>query len=129
MGAAAKLNGLKHEWVMYAVFAAVVETFRDGLDSTSLTNAVLRIGLTFGFAWYLTRQLLDRSSLVWAFVVVFTLLASITSGIEVIDTLLDADGRGFELGRFLLAAGSVVINIRTFRVLRDREVKHHVMLD
>jgi hypothetical protein len=130
MGARQKLVALKNSWLAYAAFAALVEIFRDGLDSTSLFNAALRIGVTYGFAWYFTKQLADKSSLMWAFGVVFGLIGAIGAGIDIVETVVDAsEGYGFELGKFLLAAASAVIHIRTFRVLRDAEVKHHVMVD
>jgi hypothetical protein len=130
MGASAKLEGLKQSWIVYSVFAAVVEIARDGLDSYSLTNAAIRIGVTFGFAWYLTKQLREKSSLVWAFGVVFGLLGTIVACITIVETLVDvSEGNGFELSRFLLAAASAVIHVRTFRVLRDALVKRHVMAD
>lgn len=129
MSATAKLDRLKHEWLAYAGFAALVETIRDGLDSTSLFNAALRIGLTFGFAWYMTKQLAEKSSLVWAFGVVFAVIGTIGAGIAIVETVVDVDGFGFELSKFLLASASGYIHVRTFRVLRDVDVKRHVMLD
>jgi hypothetical protein len=48
-------------------------------------------------------------------------------GIVAVNTLV-GDG-GFDLGEFLLAVASAVIHFRTYRVLRDTEVKHHVMID
>ena len=128
MGASAKLERLKQWWILYSVFAAIVELVRDGFDSYSLTNAAIRIGVTFGLAWYLTKQLREKSSLVWAFGVVFGLLGTIGACIRIVETLVD-EGNGFELSRFLLAAASAVIHIRTFRVLRDVDVKRHVMAD
>lgn len=127
MGVDAKLANLKHSWIAYSVFAAGIETLRDGIDSQSLTAAIVRIGVTFGFAWYFTKQLNDKSSLMWAFGVVFGLLGALGAGIEIVQTFIDE--YGFELSKFLLAVGSGYIHVRTFRVLRDAEVKRHVMSD
>jgi hypothetical protein len=125
MGVGAKLAGLKQSWIAYSVFAAGIEMLRDGISSESLTAAAIRIGVTVAFAWYFTKQLDEKSSLMWAFGVVFGLLGAIGAGIELVQTLVD----GFVLSKFLLAAGSGYIHIRTFLVLRDAEVKRHVMSD
>jgi hypothetical protein len=130
MGPRAKLERLEHAWLVYAVCVALLELFRDGLSSDALVAAAIRIGLTYGFAWYLTKELAGKSSLVWAFGVVFTLIATVTAGIEIVEILVDAsEGRGIAVFRLLLAAGSGCMNVYTFRVLRDREVKRHVMSD
>jgi hypothetical protein len=62
-----------------------------------------------------------------AFGVVFGLVGAIASGIAAVNSLVDAGG--FEPSRFLLAVASAVIHFYMFRVLRDAEVKRHVMLD
>ncbi len=130
MGASAKLERLRLSWIGYGVFIAIVGLFRDGIYSQSLIDAAIRIGVTFAFARFLTKQLDQKSSLTWAFGVVFGLIGAVTAGIEVIGTIVDAtDGHGFELGTFLLSAASVVIHVQTFRLLRDSEIKRHVMLD
>jgi len=130
MDARAKLEGLRRQWVVYAVFVAILEAFREGFDSQWLLRAALRIGVTFGLAWYLTTELDRRSSLVWAFGVVFGLLGAIARAIQIIEMLVGAGrGGGLDLGALLLAAGSGYIHIQTFRVLRDPQVKRHVMLD
>jgi hypothetical protein len=126
MGATTKLDDLKHAWFAYGVFAALLELLRDGVDSQSLTAAAVRIGVTIAFAWWFTKQLRDRSSLAWAFGVVFGLLGALGAALEIIETFHD---EYFELSRFLLAAGSGYIHVRMFRVLRDPEVKRHVMAD
>lgn len=129
MGAHAKLAQLKYTWFGYGAVVAVVELVRDGFDRTSMFEAALRVGLTAGIGWYLTKQLADKSSLVWAFGVVFGLIGAIVAGIDVVATLVDAsEGHGFELARFLLSSAAAVVHVRTFRVLRDTEVRHHVML-
>jgi hypothetical protein len=129
MDARAKLDRLKYTWVGYGIVVAILEIVRDGLYSDSIVAAAIRIALTWFFAVYLTRQLWQKSSLVWAFGVVFGLIGTIAAGIVMIEELTDPDGYGFDLVRFLLAGASGYVHFRTFRLLRDRDVKRHVMLD
>ena len=127
MSATDKLVRLKYWWLAYAVLVVGAETVR---GYTTLFEAAIFLALIYGLASYLTKQLVEKSSLVWAFGVVFGLIGTLTAGIALVETIVDAsDGRGFDLGKFLLAAASAYIHVRTFRVLRDADVKRHVMLD
>jgi hypothetical protein len=122
MGPVAKLNQLRTEWVVYAVFCAVAElTF----GYYTVFDAVLRVAVTAAVAWYLIRELQQKSSLVWAFGVVGGVTGALGSAIAVLLALRHGDLDP----RSLLDVASALIHVRMFRVLRDREVKQHVMSD
>jgi hypothetical protein len=122
MGPSAKLDRLRTEWILYAVFCAIVELARGGYTPF---QALFHIAVIAAVAWYLVRELQQKSSLVWAFGVVLGLTGAIGRAIALVIALrhgdLDCDA--------LLLAASVIIHIRVFGVLRNREVKHFVMLD
>jgi hypothetical protein len=129
MGASAKLERLKYSWVAYAAIVSIVDMFRHGFDRESFVGAGLHVGVTYVLAWYVMRQLNRKSSLVWAFGVVIGCLGAIGAFLEIIRAIVDPDDLGFELDTFLLACAGAYIHVTTFRVLRDPEVKRHVMLD
>jgi hypothetical protein len=123
MGAVNKLEKLRNTWIAYGVFLAIIEVVTSGFV---LIDIVLRIGFVSATAYVLTKQLVQKSTLVWAVGVVFGAIGTITAAISMVETL---NGRTFDVSRFLLAVASAYVHVQTFRVLRDAEVKRHVMLD
>src|SRR5437016_4892783 len=127
MDAGAKLDRLRNEWFVYAVVVAILRLIRE-TPWDSLVSAALRVAVTYGLAWYVTKELREKSSLVWAFGVAFGLLGALAAVITIVSMLVElADGGSFELIPFLLALASGYMHLRVFRVLRDRDVKRHVM--
>jgi len=124
MSAPAKLRSLVYGWVAYAAFASLLEIVTWGFDAGEVA---VRIGLAYGIAWVVSRQLARKSSLTWALAVAFSFLSGIAGLIRILEILLNNQGEGFiELAR---ALAWTLTNYYMFRVLRSREVKRFVMLD
>src|SRR5437764_1204795 len=107
MAAGAKLDRLRNEWFVYAVVVAILGLIRERHEPDSLASAALRVAVTYGLAWYVTKELREKSSLVWAFGVAFGLLGALAAVITIVSMLVElADGGSFELIPFLLALAS-----------------------
>lgn len=129
MGAGAKLDRLKLEWIAYGVLAAVLGWLRDTPGSEGLRDVVIQVAVSAAIAWFFTRQLQRKSSVTWAFGVVIGLLGGIVSALAVIGCIAEAAEGELDVLALAHALASTYIYFRTFRLLRDTEVKRHVMLD
>lgn len=128
MSAKERIEGLTHAWYGFEVFSALVAILQSGLGVFSLvwTAASLTVGLVTSYM--LGQRLLNRSSLTRSFL----LFTSVCSGLLGVWACYRY-GSAF-LGQWsfalvlklALAVGSVMVNVRSFRVLTHADVKSYI---
>jgi hypothetical protein len=125
MTASSKIERLRNLWIGYAAFAVVMALIRTGFHREAILNALTGGALMAGIAWYFTRKLDRKSSLVWAFWVVGTVLGVALAGLQIL--AMFQEGETFDALLLVRCAVAVYVHVVTFRTLRDADVKRFVM--
>jgi hypothetical protein len=125
MTASSKIERLRNIWIGYAAFAVVMALIRTGFHREAILNALTGGALMAGIAWYFSRKLDRKSSLVWAFWLVGTVLGVALAGLEIV-SMFSEDGV-FDAMQLIRSGVAIAIHVITFRTLRDADVKRYVM--
>lgn len=125
MTASSKIERLRNLWLGYAAFAVVVALIRTGFHREAVLKALTGGALMAGIAWYFSRRLDKKSSLVWAFWLVGTVLGIALAGLEIL--AMFQEGEHFDFMQLVRSSVAIGIHVFTFRTLRDADVKRFVM--
>ncbi len=125
MTARERIETLTNGWYGLAVFAALASILQNGIGFFSLFLTGLSTLVSFALTWFLGRRLLARSSVVRSLLVFFSVVFAFTGLLGVARFGL-AFVSHFSLGALIdlaVSAGSVYMNVRSFRELGDASVK------
>ncbi len=128
MSARQKIEELTNAWYGFAVFAAIVSVVQNGIGIFSLFFTVVSTVFSFVLTWFLGRRLLARSSLTRMVLLVLSTLSA-CFGVLAVGKLALAFFGSWSFGllfTIVLSAGSVMMNVRSLRVLTDSSVKSYI---
>jgi hypothetical protein len=125
MSASSKIERLRNLWLGYAAFAVVMALIRTGFHREAILDALTGGALMAGIAWYFSRRLDSKSSLVWAFWLVGTVLGIALAGLEIASMF--GEGAHFDVLQLVRSGIAIYVHVFTFRTLRDADVKRFVM--
>jgi hypothetical protein len=125
MTASSKIERLRNLWLGYAAFAVVIALIRTGFHREAILNALTGGALMAGIAWYFSHKLDKKSSLVWAFWLVGTVLGIGLAGLEIL--AMFQEGEQFHFMQLVRSGVAIGVHVFTFGTLRDGDVKRFVM--
>ena len=128
MTAREKIQNLTNAWYGYFLFAGVVSVLRDGASFFSIAiTAICTLGL-FLMTWFIGRRLLARSSFTRLALVLISFGVAALSGYGVAKAgwMFVHEWSFSLLIGIVLGAGSVMMHVRSFRVLTDSSVKTYI---
>jgi hypothetical protein len=123
-----KIEKLTQAWYGFAVFSAVWSLLNNGLGLFSILGAVGSMLVSFVITYFIGRALRNRSSFTRFVLLVLSGLSSVFGAIGVV-RLGYAFVQSWSLqviSLMVFAAASLMINVRSFRTLRDASVKAYV---
>jgi hypothetical protein len=125
MTATQKIEGLTNSWYGYAVFTAALRLWDKGIGITSLITTAVVFMFWVAITWFIGNRLKNRSSLTRFILVAGSAIVSVLGTVGVAKmgwTFLHTLSLSalFYAG---IAAVSVFMNAKSFKVLTDKSVK------
>ncbi len=127
MSAKERIETLTNGWYGFTLFAGLISLLQSGIGIISLVLTGATTLFSLAFTFFLGRRLLARSSLTRS-ILVFSSALSAGLGLLGGAKLGMAFFHEWSLGILLtlaVTAGSVLMNVRSFRVLTDSSVKSY----
>jgi hypothetical protein len=125
MSAKQKIEQLRDGWYGFDVFSAVISVFLNGIGFFRLGFAAFGLFVSLAVTWFLSKRLLGRSSLTRFALVIVSGIGSLlgTLGLLKAGSMFLSEWSLRSVALIALAVGGLLMNVRSFRVLRDQSVR------
>jgi hypothetical protein len=127
MAAREQLQKLTNGWYSMAVVSAGASLLMNGLGIFSIVGSVLSLSFMFLLTWWIGRKLQNRSSLTRSVCILASVVFSVLGilGIFGLGRELFEDFRLSIFVDIALMVMTISMNVRSFRVLTDTQVKQY----